>query len=1145
MSFGVHHAPGTAALADGLAGLLATPLADPFAQEVVVVPTRGVERWLGQRLSHRLGVGPRGGDGACAGVKFLAPHSLVALLLDRERDDPWHPDRLVWPVLSAVDDSLGEVWCATLADHLGHGVPGEEGELRRARRWSVAHRLARLLAAYAVQRPSLVTDWRTRPGDGRTGEGDGAGGPLDGDLAWQAELWRRVLARVDAPAPDLRHAETLTRLRTGDPGLALPGRLSLFGHTRLPVTEIELLEALGEHRDVHLWLPVASPARWETARADGAGRPVPRADAESAAPVGHPLLASLGRDARELASLLAGRPALPVDPADGAAAPPGGPPATLLGRLQADLRADRAPTPAERAARPLAADDRSLQVHACHGASRQVDVLREVLVGLMEDDPTLEPRDVLVMCPDVETFAPLVSAGFGLGAGAPEPGGAPVAGGDHPAHRLRVRLADRSLGSTNPLLALADRLLELSGSRVTTTEVLDLVASDVVRRRFRLGDDDLDRVQRWIDAAGVRWGLDRESRAAWAMDRFGHNTWRAGLDRVLLGVAMSGDEHAHLGVGLPLDDVGSSEVDLAGRLAELLDRLDGCLRELAAAGPAHAWTDAVRRGVAALGEVARDDAWQVSELERELDRAARGGDGTEELRLADARAMLRTRLAARPTRANFRTGTLTVSTMAPMRSVPHRVVCLLGLDDDVFPRAAVPDGDDVLARRPLTGERDARGEDRQLLLDAVLAAGEHLVVTYAGADEHTGARRPPAVPLGELLDAADRTGATAVRDHVLTRHPLQPHDARNLKAGAPGDDPPEWAADGVEGPARRPFSFDTGALAGARALVTDRVEPGPLVPQPLPALPPAAEVSLDDLREFVTRPVRTFLRQRLDVSLPREVAEPATAIPVTLKQLSRWEVGDHLLRELLAGADPQALFTAEQLGGRLGPGQLGEASLAEIVDDCLRLWTSTAELRADGPDAVDVDVELGGDLAGRRLVGTVGGVHGDRVVRLGYSRLKATHRLAGWVDLLALSAADPERPWTAHTVGRDARRGPTRAVAGPLHDRALPLLADLVRMRDLGLRTPMPLPAATGEAWARAAARRQAGSRVDPAAEASREWVTDTFNPRSFPKEDAEAAHVRVWGERAPLQLLLDAGLASAATRLWEPVLAHEEVRPL
>ena len=262
-----------------------------------MVPAKGVERWLTQRLSHRLGVGSRGGDGVCAGVRFLSPHSLVSMLLDRDRDDLWDPDHLVWPLLATIDDSLDETWCATLAAHLGHGLDGDEAELRRNRRYSVARRLAGLFVSYAVQRPTLVADWR----EGR--DTDGAGHPLDADLSWQAELWRRLLQRVDQDPPDVRHERVLERLRAGGDGLALPDRLSLFGHTRLPITEIALLQALGEHRDVHLWLPQPSPSLWDSL-AD-LGGVVPREEDRSADRVGHPLLASLGRDTRELRRLLA------------------------------------------------------------------------------------------------------------------------------------------------------------------------------------------------------------------------------------------------------------------------------------------------------------------------------------------------------------------------------------------------------------------------------------------------------------------------------------------------------------------------------------------------------------------------------------------------------------------------------------------------------------------------------------------------------------------------------------------------------------------------------------------------------------------------------------------------------------------------
>ncbi|XBB66998.1 exodeoxyribonuclease V subunit gamma [Nocardioides sp. WV_118_6] len=1125
MTLHLHRAARTDLLADELGGLLATPLDDPFASEVVVVPARGVERWLTQRLSHRLGTGARGGDGVCAGVRFLQPASLVGLLLGRERDDPWHPDRLVWPLLATIDDVLGEPWCATLATHLGHGLDGEEGELRRSRRWSVARRLAERFTSYAVQRPALVRDWR----EGR--DTDGTGEQLADDLRWEAELWRRLLARMAAAghteAPDQRHERVCATLRAGGAdGLDLPGRLSLFGHTRLPATEVDLLVALAAHRDVHLWLSQPSAALWDAVTA--AGVPVgPRDTCGSAELAEHPLLASLGRDSRELATVLGAR-VRAGEADDAGTAPDPVPPADLLGWLQSDLRANQAPDEATRAGRVLAVDDRSVQVHACHGPARQIEVLRELLVGLLEDDPTLEPRDIVVMCPDIETYAPLFSAGFGLG---------DLIGDErtddalHPAHRLRVRLADRAASSTNPLLGVAVALVELAGGRATASQVLDLLSRPVCRRRFGFGDDDLARMTRWVAEAGIRWGVDAGHRASYAMEGFEHNTWRAGLDRLLLGVAMSDDDHRHVGRGLPVDDIASGEIELVGRLSEAVARLAGCLDALGRAEAADAWFAAIADGVRDLCEVDADDAWQLPQFERELARARASADESDPgvpLRLADVRALLQARLAGRPTRANFRTGMLTVSTLVPMRSVPHRVVCLVGLDDGVFPRTSGVDGDDVLARRPLVGERDLRGEDRQLLLDAVLAAGERLIITYTGAAEHTGQERPPAVPLGELVDALDRTAATPARPVVVVRHPLQAFDPRNHTAGA-------LVGAGA-------FSFDRASLAGARAAVRERTAPPPFLADPLPPAPASAgDVTLADLVGFVHRPARTFLRRRLDVATPFEPDQVADAIPVALNGLEVWQIGDRLLREVLAADDPAAtataVMTAEQLRGSLPPFDLGRAALTDVVKECQELFARSAALRAGTPRTVDVDVDLGG---GRRLTGTVPRVHGNQVVSLSYSRLKPKQRLASWLDVLALTATHPDENWTGHAVAR-AKAGPQRALVGPLDHRATEWLHALVALYDEGLTRPLPMPLDTAYAWADAHAKELRGMDADPVEAAARAWVTDPFNQWGIKGEDDDPAHRRVYGHSAPVTALVDAGLASYAWTVWEPLLAGAE----
>ncbi len=932
------------------------------------MPARGVERWLSQRLSHRLGRKPDRGDGVCAGVSFRSPASLIAEVTGTVDDDPWSPEAMTWPLLEVIDCSLDEPWCASLAKHLGHFEIGDEAELRRGRRYAVARRLAGLFASYARQRPGLLVDWL-----------DGNGGNLDEDLAWQPELWRALVARVPADPPHVRHEKTLTRLHAGR--AELPPRLSLFGHTRLAGTDVELLEAVATHHELHLWLPHPSDALWQALA--GSHGVLPRREDTSHREVGHPLLATLGRDLREL------QRSLPAHPATDEALAGAERPDTLLGWLQSDLTANAV----RPQGRTLAPNDRSVQVHSCHGPARQIDVLREVLLGLLADDPTLEPRDILVMCPDIETYAPLIVADFGLG---------DVVPGVHPGHRLRVRLADRSLLQTNPLLGVASQPLELANGRVTASEVLNFAQAAPVRARFGFGDDDLEGITRWVRQANIRWGFDKEHRAPFGVD-FVHNTWRFGVDRVLAGVALSEASHSWIDSTLPLDDVGSNRVELVGQFAEFVDRLRRAVDSLTGIRALREWLTALTDGVALLTAIDDADAWQTSQPQREFGDVLRtAGDRSQTpLRLTDVRALLQRHLAGRPTRANFRTGTLTVCTMVPMRSVPHRVICLVGLDDGVFPRLGVVDGDDVLARRPLTGERDIRSEDRQLLLDAVGAATDHLVITYTGANEYSGQRRPPAVPLAELLDTLDNTTEQHVRSRIVTEHPLQPFDIRNVERGR--------LVPGV------PFSFDPTVLRAARSASGVRAEQPKFICGPLPP-PPIDDIALADLVSFFKDPVKGFFRA-LEYTLPWDVDGVADAMPVEIDALEAWTVGDRMLNDILAGMAPDQARHAEWRRGTLPPGRLGWRKVTEIRDQAALLADAARQHRHVDAAAYDVDIDLGG----RRLTGTVPHVFGDRLVSVTYSKLDGKHLLQSWIPLLALFAQFPGRDWSAVCIGRPKR----------------------------------------------------------------------------------------------------------------------------
>jgi exodeoxyribonuclease V gamma subunit len=442
-----------------------------------------------------------------------------------------------------------------------------------------------------------------------------------------------------------------------------------------------------------------------------------------------------------------------------------------------------------------------------------------------------------------------------------------------------------------------------------------------------------------------------------------------------------------------------------------------------------------------------------------------------------------------------------------MRSVPHRVVCLLGLDDGVFPRKAPRDGDDLLLDDPHIGERDARTEDRQLLLDALMAAGDRLIVTYTGNDERTNLVKPPAVPVGELLDLAGQD--------VVVRHPLQPFDQRNFERGALVP--------------QTTWSFDHVTLRGAQALSSERRPRPPFLSGPLPPLS-SPVVRIDDLVRFVERPVRAFLRKRLGIGVADYSDEVRDALPVELDSLEVWGVGQRLLETRLAGAERRPAILAEIGRGLLPPRELGHQLIRKIepvVDEIV------ARAPAGEPTSLDVRVAL---PDGRLLTGTVAGIVDDVLRTVTYSRVNPRHRLAAWVRLLAVQAAHPARAFEAVTVGRDPEGGvAVRRIAGVDGALALDYLAQLLDLYDRGMREPPPLYCLTSAAYAAGGDPRKA-------------WESG-----KFPGESAEPEHQLVFGPRSYDELVAEGARTDElwdmdetrrfgrwARRLWDPVLEHE-----
>lgn len=1155
----VHRSNRIEALVDALAELVAVPLADPIAPEWIAVQGRGMERWLAIELARRLGV--------WANPAFPFPRRMIdaaaAAVLGEAATLPagFEPGTLRWAIAEALPLHLTRAGFGEIRRYL-------EDDPRGAKRLQLAGRIADLFDQYAVYRPHMVLGWERGAGDD-----------------WQAKLWRD-LVRTHGAAHAAGRAQALLRaLAAGQaPDASFPRRCSLFGISTLPPLYVEILAALADTVELHLFLLSPSREYWgeirsrrerirAMARAAAASRTTvacrpeqpplpgflgdeisPAVVADAAAPPdagtlaapsdeGHPLLASLGRVGRDFQCVLEGCADYQDDPRDRYLEPGRG---SMLAVLQSDILALRMRDPtatcepsAAQSRVEIAADDNSIAVHACHSAMREVEILHDQLLALFARHETLAPPDVVVMAPSIETYAPLIEAVFGSG-------GRPA---------IPFRIADRRPRAQLDVLDAFLRALELLRGRLAAPAVLDLLSLEPVRARFAIAAEEIDRLRCWVAEAGIRWGADGAHRGELGQPPCDDNTWRFGLDRLLLGYALPGQDALLFGGVLPYDDVEGSDAVLLGRFAEFCATLARFRSAVGDAQPPSVWRQTLGALLAALLANTPSSAYQhlaiIAALDALAGQAAAGGF-TGSVDLDGMRALLESEIERAGSARGFLTGSVTFCEMVPMRTIPFRVVCLLGLNDGAFPRARRPLGFDRMADHPQPGDRTARDDDRYLFLEALLAAREHLVITYVGQSISDNGDLPPSVVVSDLLDAIDQTfvsrpdpaapstsgrapvpdgiGARAVaattraRDRVVQRHALQPFSPHYF-----GRDPE-----------RRMFSYAATHYAAARALIGPRRHRPPVLAAALPADPVEA-VGLDELVRFFDNPSRWFLQHRLGVYLGRDADLLEEREPIALNALEQWFIGDALLRRVLRGGDPAAAWAVWRARGTLPLGAPGRCAFDAIAPRAATLGAMSAALRGGdrlSPELIDVTVD------GVRLTGVLRELWPGGQLAAQYSKLGGHHELGLWIRHVARHAAGASAAPSV-LVGPCAAGDAMGAVWFSPPTDPLRFLADLLRLFRLGQLAPLPFFRKASRAFAQASASKRGTSQ--------RAWsdAHKAFGPNVHGPPGADANDPYV-AELYPNGLPADASAAVMPSRIsfaeavhavFTPFFAHYELR--
>ncbi|WP_197039270.1 exodeoxyribonuclease V subunit gamma [Guyparkeria halophila] len=1150
----------------------------PLEDERILVQSNGMAQWLRLALGRSQHEDGRGGLGIATAMDLLLPARLqwqcYRAVLGRQNVPPEAPldkARLTWRLLRLLRDPA--IRADPVFDPLAHYIVDDEH-----RAYQLAARLSDQFDQYQVYRADWLERWANEelalPGP--LGEAP----DVPADSRWQPALWRAVLDDLvrhppeteDSTAPAdfagraLVHRAFLDRAAQAiERPPDLPRRIVVFGVSALPPQVLEVLGAISRWTQVifclqnpcrHYWGDIVEDRHlfrhaYRRIRARKVDASLAEHDLHQHA---HPLLASWGKQGRDLVRLVDAFDQAPerAQHSDPLNIDLFTEPTTdhLLGQIQADLLDLRPVSEMEAQGRRLDAADESLRFTIAHSPLREVEILQDQLLAAFDADPGLRPRDVIVMVPDMTDYAAAISAVFGrLDRRDPR--------------YLPFAISDRPERDTHPMLRALESLLHLPEARLTASEVLDLLEVDALRARFGIADSEVATLRHWIDAAGIRWGLDGDHRPEFGLPAgIEQNTWHFGLDRLLYGYLAGADDDWQDIV--PVGGMEGMSAAVIGPLHHLIDTIGRWRHRLSECRSPGEWATRFEELVEAFfdpdaippGEddqanplAARESA--VTLRDRVLEAITgwledcRSAAFDQPIGIETARSAWLDRLDEHRLNQRFLVGAVNFATLMPMRAIPFRHVYLLGMSDEAYPRRQPAADFDLMAGRYRPGDRSRREDDRYLFLEALLSARDRFWISWVGRDIRDNQQRPASVLVNQLRDHIDRGWSltdspdeTAASDSLTTEHPLQPFSRAYF-----GPERPELSSYATEW--QQVHAGPNVTHTATSAQTEDEMD------APIP--------TLGDLAQLLKQPWRVYLGRHLGVAPRTEIRLPDDDEPFALDPLGESQLSAQLLELVRArlAREPVESLSGERLEAMLpewieaafdrlaGTGQLplapfDEALRRDHADPLARQLTTWAAFQARYPDilpAVDIDARLTPDAGNDQdtvLSGQIDDIRvgEDQAVRLRLlpgalhkgKNLK-WHRLVGeWPTHLAAQLSG--RPVTTYLISEsDAQRDSLleRPVAMEPVDptAARDLLTALVGWWHQARRQPLPAEARTQIAWltARDDLKRRSGARAafDHAAQ-----------------YDADLR--RLWPEFAALEAHAD--FEAVANALYRPLLS-------
>ncbi|HFN3673122.1 TPA: exodeoxyribonuclease V subunit gamma [Escherichia coli] len=1020
-------------------------LDDPFEPEMILVQSTGMAQWLQMILSQKFGI--------AANIDFPLPASFiwdmfVRVLPEIPKESAFNKQSMSWKLMTLLPQLLEREDFTLLRHYLT-----DDSDKRKL--FQLSSKAADLFDQYLVYRPDWLAQWET----GHLVEGVGEA------QAWQAPLWKALVEYTDELGQPRWHRanlyqrfiETLESATTCPPGL--PSRVFICGISALPPVYLQALQALGKHIEIHLlftnpcryyWGDIKDPAylaklltRQRRHSFEDRELPLFR-DSENAGQlfnsdgeqdVGNPLLASWGKLGRDYIYLLSD-----LESSQELDAFVDVTPDNLLHNIQSDIlelenravagvnieefsRSDNK--------RPLDPLDSSITFHVCHSPQREVEVLHDRLLAMLEEDPTLTPRDIIVMVADIDSYSPFIQAVFGSA----------------PADRyLPYAISDRRARQSHPVLEAFISLLSLPDSRFVSEDVLALLDVPVLAARFDITEEGLRYLRQWVNESGIRWGIDDDNVRELELPATGQHTWRFGLTRMLLGYAMESAQGEWQSV-LPYDESSGLIAELVGHLSSLLMQLNIWRRGLAQERPLEEWLPVCRDMLNAFFLPDAETEAAMTLIEQQWQAIIAEGLGAQygdAVPLSLLRDELAQRLDQERISQRFLAGPVNICTLMPMRSIPFKVVCLLGMNDGVYPRQLAPLGFDLMSQKPKRGDRSRRDDDRYLFLEALISAQQKLYISYIGRSIQDNSERFPSVLVQELIDYIGQShylpgdealncdeSEARVKAHLTCHHTRMPFDPQNYQPGNLQSYAREWLpAASQAGKAHSEFV------------------------QPLPFTLPET-VPLETLQRFWAHPVRAFFQMRLQVNFRTEDSEIPDTEPFILEGLSRYQINQQLLNVLVEQDDAERLFRRFRAAGDLPYGAFGEIFWETQCQEMQQLADRVIACRQPG-QSMEIDLACNGV----QITGWLPQVQPDGLLRWRPSLLSVAQGMQLWLEHLVYCASGGNGESRLFLRKDGEWRFPPLAAEQALH-----YLSQLIEGYREGMSAPLLVLPESGGAW--------------------------------------------------------------------------------